>query len=127
MLDCVEAIEQVGEIALPLENSKRIPAGSNPSERRLRNGEIVTPSDSWLTLQTISKHRGSPMNALCKPLIWSFLCGLLATRVQGQETEQGEAVFCDTKAQVEQFAAYYENGSIPDPRAAACVRRRLQT
>ena len=32
-----------------------------------------------------------------------------------KETEQGEAVFCDTQAQVEQFAAaYYDSGSIPD-------------
>ena len=29
------------------------------------------------------------MNFLCKLLIWSFLCCLLATRVQTQETERG--------------------------------------
>ncbi len=29
------------------------------------------------------------MNFLCKLLIWSFLCCLLATRVQAQETERG--------------------------------------
>ncbi len=50
------------------------------------------------------------MNFLCKLLIWSFLCCLLATRVQAQENERGEAVFCDTQAQIEQFAAYYEGG-----------------
>jgi hypothetical protein len=53
-------------------------------------------------------------DSLCKLLFWSFLCCLLATRAQAQETEQGEAVFCDTQAQLEQFAAYYESGSIPD-------------
>jgi hypothetical protein len=31
------------------------------------------------------------MNFLCKLLIWSFLCCLLATRVQAQETERGNA------------------------------------
>jgi len=31
------------------------------------------------------------MNFLCKFLIWSFLCCLLATRVQAQETERGNA------------------------------------
>ncbi len=31
------------------------------------------------------------MNFLCRLLIWSFLCCLLATRVQAQETERGNA------------------------------------
>jgi hypothetical protein len=47
-------------------------------------------------------------NVPCKLLICSFLCCLLATRGHAQEAEQGEAVFCDTQAQIEQFAAYYE-------------------
>lgn len=47
-------------------------------------------------------------NVLCKLLICSFLCCLLATRVHAQEAEQGEAVFCDTQTQIEQFTAYYE-------------------
>jgi hypothetical protein len=32
------------------------------------------------------------MNFLCKFLIWSFLCCLLATRVQAQETELGDGI-----------------------------------
>jgi hypothetical protein len=47
-------------------------------------------------------------NVPCKLLICGFLCCLLATRVHAQEAEQGETVFCDTQAQIEQFAAYYE-------------------
>jgi hypothetical protein len=33
-----------------------------------------------------------PMNFLCKFLIWSFLCCLLATRGQAQETELGDGI-----------------------------------
>ena len=54
------------------------------------------------------------MNFLRKLLIWSFLCCLLGTRVQAQETEQREVVFRDTLAQVEQLAAYYGSGSLSD-------------
>jgi hypothetical protein len=32
------------------------------------------------------------MNFLCKLLIWSFLCCLLATRVQARKTERGGGV-----------------------------------
>jgi hypothetical protein len=32
------------------------------------------------------------MNFLCKFLIWSFFCCLLATRVQAQETEPGDGI-----------------------------------
>jgi hypothetical protein len=48
------------------------------------------------------------MNFPCKLLICGFLCCLLATRVQAQEVEQGESVFCDTQVQIEQLAAYYD-------------------
>ena len=54
------------------------------------------------------------MNPSCKFLIWSFLGCLLAAGAQAQETEQGEAVFCDTQAQAEQLVAYYESGSITE-------------
>jgi hypothetical protein len=46
------------------------------------------------------------MNFPCKLLIYGVLCCLLATRVQAQQAEQSEAVFCDTEVQIEQFAAY---------------------
>ena len=32
------------------------------------------------------------MNFLCRLLIWSFLCRLLATQVQTQETEGGGGI-----------------------------------
>jgi hypothetical protein len=32
------------------------------------------------------------MNFLCKLLIWSFLCCLLTTRDQAQETERGSGI-----------------------------------
>jgi hypothetical protein len=38
----------------------------------------------------------------------------VATRVQPQQTEQGEAVFCDTQVQIEQFAAYSESRPISE-------------
>jgi hypothetical protein len=52
--------------------------------------------------------RRFPMNFPCKLLICGFLWCLLAAGVQAQEAEQGEAVFCDTQVQIEQFAAYSE-------------------
>jgi hypothetical protein len=54
------------------------------------------------------------MTFLCRLLFWSFFGGVLATGAQAQETEQGHGVFCDTQAQVEQFAAYYEGHSIAE-------------
>ena len=52
------------------------------------------------------------MNVLCKHLIWSLLGCLLAACVEAHETVQTEGVFCDTEVQLEQFAAYYDSGSI---------------
>jgi hypothetical protein len=64
----------------------RIDGGFGPNEfvhRSLSRGDGVFGS---------SKREGSPMNFLCKLLIWSFLCCLLATRVQAQETERGDGI-----------------------------------
>jgi hypothetical protein len=43
----------------------------------------------------------------------SFFC-LLTLPVQAHETEKTVGVFCDTEVQLEQFAAYYDGGSIRD-------------
>ena len=40
----------------------------------------------------IVQTRRSPMNFLCKFLIWSFLCCLLATRGQARETKLGDGI-----------------------------------
>jgi hypothetical protein len=40
----------------------------------------------------IFQTRRPTMNFLCRLLIWSFLCCLLATRVQAQETERGGGI-----------------------------------
>ena len=54
------------------------------------------------------------MNFLCKLLVFgSFFC-LLTLPVRAHETERTEGVFCDTEVQLEQFAAYYDGGSIRD-------------
>src|SRR5215471_6920346 len=50
----------------------------------------------------------------CKFLVCSFICCLFATRVQAQEVEQDHAIFCNTQAQIEQFAAYHEVHSISE-------------
>jgi hypothetical protein len=54
------------------------------------------------------------MSSFCRLLIGFCLCCLLAGRAQAQEIEQGQGVFCDTQTQLEQFAAYYESGSVPE-------------
>lgn len=54
------------------------------------------------------------MNSICKLFLWSFVCCVITTRLQAQETEQAEGVFCDTQAQVEQFAGYYESRSVSE-------------
>ena len=49
--------------------------------------ELVHRSPRGDGASACSKRGGSPMNFLCKFLIWSCLRCLLATRVQAQETE----------------------------------------
>jgi hypothetical protein len=54
------------------------------------------------------------MNCLYKMFMFGFWFCLLTVPVQAYETEKTEGVFCDTEAQLEQFAAYYDGDSIGD-------------
>jgi hypothetical protein len=49
--DVGHTVAAIFRISFPLETSKSIPTGSNPSKRCLTNREIVTPSDRWLALE----------------------------------------------------------------------------
>jgi len=87
---------------------------------------MVTPTSSRLTNSCSRNHRISEqgscaMNFLCKLLLWSCLCCLLALPVQAQEAGQGQAALHHHPPQDQRLhEKFYSTWHMPDNPSASC-------